>query len=111
MFSLSKNFRRLLSCLLLAMLMLQGIAQVSADVLPEAHNEQHCASHDPGQDCSCCSAAMAMAGGCAALCSVSIAVLAIAISVPRVDTDDHQRVAVQGAFGPIYLPLNPPPIS
>jgi formylglycine-generating enzyme len=45
---------------------------------------------------------MAMTGGCAALCFVSIAAaFAAAISVPRVVAADHQPLAVHGSLGPV----------
>ncbi len=93
------------------MLVLQGVAQVSTNPLPETQVEEHCDGHDSRQDCSCCPADMSMTGGCAALCSVSIAVAAAALSVPRMNSGGYLRVAIQGTFGPAYLPLNPPPIS
>jgi hypothetical protein len=100
--------RRLIICLLM-MFVLQGV-QASAESLPQAHMQQHCADHDSGQDCSCCSGAMSMAG-CATLCSAGIAVSPAAMLIPHVASDGYQRLAVQGSSGPTYLPLNPPPIS
>ena len=108
---LSNTFRRLISCLLLMMLVLQGVAQAGTAYLPQAHMEEHCAGHAAAQECLCCSDAMAITGGCAALCSVSMAVSAAVLSVSRVSTDEHRRIAVHGSSGPVYIPLNPPPIS
>jgi hypothetical protein len=93
------------------MLVLQGVVQASAAVVPQAHMQQHCADHDPGQDCSCCSDAMTMTGGCATLCSASIAVSPVAMLIPHAQNGVYRRLAVHGSSGPAYLPLNPPPIS
>jgi hypothetical protein len=102
--------RRVIGCFILLMVILQGMVQVSAAALPAVHIQQHCAGHDSAQDCACCAAGMAMTGGCTSLCSVSMVVALVSLLIPHSNNSQHSRLSVHGAFGPAYLPLNPPPI-
>jgi hypothetical protein len=104
--------RKFLSCLLLLMITLQGVAQVSADVLPESNMEQHCAGHDrTAGDCDCCPSGVAMTAGCASLCAVMAMPSCLSITVPQDIDAEHRWVLVSGTASPSYLPLIPPPIA
>lgn len=85
---------------------------MSAGVLPETHVQEHCLGHEMSdKDCACCSDMLAMNGGCTTLCSAVIAIAASSLNFVPAQGDEHSRLIVQGAAGPTYLPLNPPPIS
>ena len=102
--------RQLITCLIFV-LILQGVAQASADVSVESQT-QHCAGHQmSGQDCACCTDEMTMSGGCASLCSVSIVVGAASFDDPRVLDDEPHWLIKHAPPGPDYTPLKPPPNS
>lgn len=104
--------RRVLSCLLLVTLILQGMAAAGAGVPEFADGQAHCSDHEvAGMDCSCCSETDLLAGGCATSCAAIVAIPASAlVATPRVSgtlvscSDDSFLSAV-------HPPLDRPPIA
>ena len=103
--------RLLVGRLVLLALVLQGVAPVGADMLPDPV-EQHCAGHDSApMDCDCCTDEIAITGGCTTLCGAVPALSAKPqVVLPALDSR-HERLVVHGAPGPAYPPVTPPPIS
>lgn len=102
--------RRIVGCLMLFALVLQGVAQASADLSAGSGTPQHCDGHDmAADDCACCPDGGRSANDCAKLCSLSAALTA---TLPRFVFDppaEFQLARITGLAGPAYLPLKPPP--
>lgn len=104
--------RRILICVLMVMLNLQGITQVRAAVQSDLAMQEHCAGHDMSkEDCSCCPDEPAMGVGCSSLCSVTAALPALSFTLPRPMSPEQHVLVVLETPSPAYLPLNPPPIA
>jgi hypothetical protein len=103
--------RRIIDCLILLALFLQGVAPVGADMLPDPL-EQHCNGHDGlPMDCDCCTDEIAITGGCSTTCAATYAPAAKPLILSAALHARHDRVSVDGASGPAYPPITPPPIS
>jgi hypothetical protein len=104
--------RRLISCLVLVLFILQGVMQTSAAVTATASMPEHCADHDMSQDpCDCCPDDAPMAAGCLSLCSMAAAIPQVQFNIPHQAKGARHSLIVSEAFGPVYVPLKPPPIS
>ena len=83
------------------------------EVIPSdpAQPMQHCAEYDDaGADCSCCSGSEMIGVICASQCTTATAVSVASLGVvPQTSTAFAITVQTWTA-GPIYSPLNPPPI-
>jgi hypothetical protein len=112
MFPDADMLRNILNAFVLVMLLLQGVAQASVDVQPHS-SSLHCADHDPAKsDCPCCGDNwLGIAGGCATSCTVFAAMPQQSLAVAAAQPQSHKAHTVDGASGPDYLPLTPPPIA
>jgi hypothetical protein len=103
--------RRILICVLMVMLSLQGITQVRAAVQSDLAMQEHCAGHDMSlEDCDCCPDELAMGSGCSSLCSSSAALPSVSLTLPSPASPEQHSLIVLETQSPAYLPLNPPPI-
>ena len=103
--------RLLIGRLIVLAFVLQGVAPVGADMLPDPV-EQHCAGHDGApMDSDCCNDEVDITGGCTTLCGAVSALSAKPLFVLPALGSSHERLAVHGASGPTYPPVTPPPIS
>jgi hypothetical protein len=93
--------RRIVSSMLVLVLLLQGVAPMSAHAEPAAA-QQHC---------ECCSDDLSADLDCADICG-AVAVVSAAAPCIAAERPTQQAIAIPaGDPGPAYLPLNPPPIS
>jgi len=105
---------RLISAIVVVLLILQGMALATADVVPvdSSQSMAHCAGHEEsGSDCACCSDSEMMGINCAAQCTVAVCV---SLTLPSFDLARIKECRAPDDIcvcGPAYSPLNPPPIS
>ena len=105
--------RRVTRVVVLMLLILQGMAGVTAAVAAAAHEvttTQHCAGIESADDCGCCGAEGSIGPGCVALCAAAVPSTTLAW-VPAMLGDAYFASAPVPIDGSVYPPLNPPPIA
>ena len=104
--------RRLLGCLLIAALVWQGAAQAAVAVTPQPAAEQGCADHLAASDKGDCCPDRAMdATSCQLSCASVVAPTEPTTALRLTDPMAPEVRLTQPGAEPLYLPLNPPPIS
>jgi hypothetical protein len=104
--------RRLLTCLLLVTVLLQGVTAAAAGVYESTDASLHCGDHHAaGPDCPCCSEAEMLAGACASTCSAMVAFPMLVTSVALAAPASPDVINDVSFLSAVHPPLDRPPIA